>query len=327
MTDVSFNRKDSCDKMSCLFSDNTIASKLSAKFIRKYSPKVIGRLERRQTWFEQWLYEGSFVGLTVLDVGAGFGINSFAFARAGARKVVANELASYRCQDMREIAKFTNLENIQVDCCSFELSMRQSGPFDVIVSSYFLSHLHEDETFLNLCDQSLKPGGQLLLLDDNNAFSPWRQITVRKEWWRSEFIGNRNSEQGYLFVRRKAIAEWIPSGPFKELLVSIAAWLTRGMSLDECRVYINSIMKKQKRPPRAAFAYRNPVSGIAEERLLNPKKVIRQLEARDFSVRWNSVTKKKSLIKKLSKRLEPQFLLQATRIKKANSAKSHAEDE
>lgn len=315
MADVSFNRKGSYERMSRLFSDDAIASKLSAKFIQKYSPKVIGRLERRQTWFEQWIDEGSFVGLTVLDVGAGFGINSFAFALAGARKVVANELAFYRCQDMREIAKFTNLENIQVDCCSFERSMRQSGPFDIIVSSYFLSHLHEDETFLNLCQQSLKPGGQLLLLDDNNALSPWRRITVRKEWWRSEFIGNRDSEQGYLFMRRKAIAEWIPSGPFKGLLVSIAAWLTRGMSLDECRVYINSIMKKQKRPPRAAFAYRNPVSGIAEERLLNPKKLIRRLEARGFSVKWNSVTEKKSLLKKLSKRFEAEFLLQATRIK------------
>ncbi len=218
MTDVIVNRKDSYERMSRLFSDDAIASKLSAKFIRKYSPKVIGRLERRQTWFEQWLYEGSFVGLTVLDVGAGFGINSFAFARAGARKVVANELASYRCQDMREIAKFTNLKNIQVDCCSFDLSMRQSGPFDIIVSSYFLSHLHEDETFLNLCDQSLKPGGQLLLLDDNNALSPWRRITVRKDWWRSDFIGNRNNEQGYFFVRRNAISEWIPSGQFKGLI-------------------------------------------------------------------------------------------------------------
>jgi len=76
-----------------------------------------------------------------------------------------------------------------------------------------------------------------------------------------------------------------------------------------------SILKKQKRPPRAAFAYRNPVSGIAEERLLNPKKLIGRLEARGFSVKWNSVTKKKSLLKRLGKRFEPEFLLQAARIK------------
>ena len=64
MTDVSFNRKDSCDKMSFLFSDNAIASKLSAKFIRKYSPKVMlsQALVRQELYVMVGLHQALLLG-------------------------------------------------------------------------------------------------------------------------------------------------------------------------------------------------------------------------------------------------------------------------
>jgi SAM-dependent methyltransferase len=243
------------------------SKRISATFVEKYAH-----------WFGRE---------RILDAGAGFGINALLFALAGAREVLAVDLRPDRIADLDRLAKLAELDAVLPICADYAEIMRSRGPFDLVVCSYFLSHLAADEVFLDLCRSSLSPGGQLYLVDDNNALSPWRQVTVRREWWQAELAGNRDNALGFLPQRRAAVDAALPSGlrmP-RWLVREYCAWATRGMTVFDAAAYARwRVDPSNPRPPRAAFDCCDPENGIPEERLLNPIRIAAELRKRGFAV-------------------------------------------
>ncbi len=266
---------------------------LTALFLEKYrhwfgpdGPTLGERLERRRRRLARLVGEHCMRDARVLDVGAGFGFNAVLVALAGAREVVAVDLRADRVADTRALAARAGLESLHVTCETYQRPMRQAGPFDLVICSYFLSHLDTDEEFLGLCREAIAPGGKLYLTDDNNALSPMRQLAVRGEWWRAEMLGNRDNPRGFLDARRAALGRALAeSGRRGWLAREYCAWATRGMTLQQCEDFARAFAGEPvATPPRPPFPYRDPENGIAEERLLNPLRLAGSLRSKGFDV-------------------------------------------
>ncbi len=266
---------------------------LTTLFLDKYrhwfgpdGPALAKRLERRRRRLVRLVGDRCLRDARVLDVGAGFGFNALLAALAGAREVIAVDLRADRVADTSALAARAGLETLHAACEPYQRSMRECGPFDLVICSYFLSHLDADEEFLGLCRDAIAPGGKLYLADDNNALSPVRQLGVRAEWWRAELLGNRDNASGFLATRRSAIDEALArAGRGGTIAREYCAWATRGMTLDQCRDFARAFAGEPvPKPPRPPFAYRDPANGIAEERLLNPLRLAGSLRSKGFDV-------------------------------------------
>ena len=229
-----------------------------------------------------------FAGWRVFDAGAGYGKAALMLALGGASKVVAVDILPGRIHDLTRLAHVAGLEAVVPICGDYKEAMNEHGPYDLVLANFFLSHINSFGTFFDLCHKQLAPGGILYLSDDNNGLSPSRQISVRREWWASEYAGILDRQKGhFLQQRRAAVDAVLPSMPSARrwLVREWCAWATRGMTIAEVQAYGRWFLDRhQPRPPKPPFPYRDPKTGVPEERLLNPFKIVAALRKRGFDV-------------------------------------------
>lgn len=268
---------------------------LSDRFVDKYHH----RFQADKAAFSRWLQFRlnklrislkckNFSGLRVLDAGAGFGMNALTLALAGVKEVVAVDLLPGRIRDLTKLTEIAGLDSVVPICGDYTDVFQDYGPFDLIVGTCFLSHINDHQAFFQLCHDHLKTDGKLYVMDDNNALSPYRQISVRREWWASEFTGNKERNKGYfLLQRRKAADKCLPQLPvgIRWIVREWCAWATRGMTYSEVQAYCSWLLDRhQPRPPKPPCPYRDPKNGVPEERLLNPLRMARELRFQGFDV-------------------------------------------
>lgn len=269
---------------------------LSPRFVKKYLNKFknnpqrfLQKLEYRLTRLARLLNRHDFENLRILDAGAGFGLNSLMLALAGAKQVVAVDILPNRIRDLSKLSKVAVIEDCIIPVCGdYSDAMEKHEPFDLIIGTCFLSHINNLETFFEMSHKHLETAGQLYIMDDNNALSLSRQISVRKEWWAAEFSGDRKRCKGYFLEQRRKVAnDCLDHTPHysRWLIREWCAWASRGMTSQETEEYCHWFLdRNHPRPPRPSCSYRDPITGVPEERLLNPLRMATTLKNTGFDV-------------------------------------------
>jgi SAM-dependent methyltransferase len=108
------------------------------------------------------LARSRFSGGMVLDVGAGNGIASFAFARSGARVVFALEPDLSTTIGLGALRPLVAGMAVEAVCAMGEAIPLRSGSVDLVYARQVLHHASDLRELLSECARVLKPGGLLL---------------------------------------------------------------------------------------------------------------------------------------------------------------------
>lgn len=114
--------------------------------------------------YNRWLVDRArpFIGRNVLDIGAGTGTLTSAFAEL-AETVVALEPDASLVPVLRETLS-VHRNVVVVEGRAEELPELGLGPFDSVVCLNVLEHIRDDHDAVRSIHQVLRPGGELLLL-------------------------------------------------------------------------------------------------------------------------------------------------------------------
>jgi SAM-dependent methyltransferase len=232
---------------------------------------------------------GGFRGKRILDVGCGFGWQAFVFSLLDERNsVVGIDILPSMIDGMTEsIAAMrakgikSDLTPICGDICDPGLEL---GLFDAIYSNEAIEHVHDLQLMFDRCASLLKPGGQLLLMNDSNVLnsktraetvamwrereSSWEWIEKLKNWrpiehgeakpfavMREDIVRQANPE---LDDKAVAIIVENTAGLLKSEIANVSKTYRHGMNFPEIGEYDRC---------------RNPETGEYAERLLDPFKL------------------------------------------------------
>ncbi len=121
-------------------------------------------------------------GLRILDLGCGGGHNGALLRRAGARSVAGVERDADACAMAR-----ANLDVVaQCDLAEFDPAVFGPEPFDALLASDVLEHLHDPEIVLERALRQLKPGGLVVASIPNVAHVVVFLNLLRKRWPRRD---------------------------------------------------------------------------------------------------------------------------------------------
>jgi SAM-dependent methyltransferase len=101
-------------------------------------------------------------GGAVLDLGAGNGIASFAFARSGARFILAIEPDLSTTVGLGALRPLVDGMAVEVVCATGEAIPLRSGAVDLVYARQVLHHAADLRQLVSECARVLKPGGLLL---------------------------------------------------------------------------------------------------------------------------------------------------------------------
>ncbi len=110
-------------------------------------------------------------GSKILDVGVGFGQSSVFLAEKG-HKVYAVEPSLAMCRLIHEAAERFSLPITVIQGVGEDLSLIGATDFDVVIFSSSLHHCDQPVKAVAEAAKCLKPGGQLVLVDEN-MLKPW----------------------------------------------------------------------------------------------------------------------------------------------------------
>ena len=197
----------------------------------------------------------------VLDVGAGFGLNSIYFSLLGAN-VVGVELdpekeAVFRAILKRLVPPLKRIEMRIDDALEIDFRGEQ---FDTIVCIEVISHVRDLDSFLLRMNKALTKGGSLYIRDNNNGLSVFQRQKNRAIW--------RKAELEYKSLRKTAIKKLL--GKNQDALAEILSEKTAGLYGDEITVAVDEYLKYGKITCKVFSKSRNPISGIYLEREFNP---------------------------------------------------------
>lgn len=143
--------------------------------------------------FERYRFCQRFVsGKKVLDAACGIGYGALMLAEAGAERVHAIDISPEAIAAAQEHYAHPNID---FETCDL-LSLSANGTFDVVVSFETIEHIADTKRYLQVIQNSLKPGGLYFVSTPNRAVSnpsatrfdkpknPFHQI----EWTLGEFL-------------------------------------------------------------------------------------------------------------------------------------------
>lgn len=229
---------------------------------------------------------------TLLELGCGFGMTSVALAVLGARAVHGADV--HRGMLATQAGVLRDLEprlRVYPSANRAEALGYASRSFDVVLVVEALSHFLKPEDTLIEVWRVLKPGGVLILADDNNGANR-RILRANLEVWErfengppTDNIHGHRVRVSYCEVRRKIIQAAFPEiGPREaEALSRETAFKTKTEVLAACREYLTG----GSRPNSHYVHGRCPVepeTGQFIENALDPFVLRRQLEQIGFSV-------------------------------------------
>ena len=240
---------------------------------------------------------GGFNGKHLLDVGCAFGWHAFLFSLMGNNSVVGIDILPGMIEGMNESSAAMKAKGVAFDTkgicgdiCDVKLEPRS---FDAIYSIEAIEHVHDLAAMFARCRELLKPGGKLLLLNDNNVLHRETREDVIKMW--------EQREHSWDWVAK--LKNWRPvehanAKPFAVMREEIVR--AANPSLDKNSVtavvdgtagLLKSQIEEMARSYKAGIKFpeldqydrcRNPETGEYAERLLDPFKLASMLRKEGF---------------------------------------------
>jgi len=112
--------------------------------------------------FLKWFPGASLAGLTMLDIGSGYGGRAARYRELGARKVVGVEIFSRMAEESRAFAESKGLAEMEFHVGEGEHLPFADETFDLVTSYDVFEHVHELDRVFDECMRVLKPNGRLL---------------------------------------------------------------------------------------------------------------------------------------------------------------------
>ncbi len=229
-------------------------------------------------------------GGEMLDAGCGFGLTCFAFAASdeAPRRITGLDPSEGKINAMRRIGGFLGVGEERVlpvvgDAMSLGFD---DGSFDTVFVKDVASHVRDRAKFFSETARVLKPGGRMLLTDENNSFN-LAGLSARRRLWvqneRGPLPGDAWMSETYYEMRRRIICEIRPELP--EGAVDELAADSMGMWGDELRDAVRDYRPDAGFRNTSDFAYRHPVSGEYMEYPLNPFRLSKELGDYGFRAR------------------------------------------
>lgn len=145
-----------------LRSDPAEAANLRDAYLDGDVPAAARRFAASAEAAETLALAGGVAGKSVLDLGAGTGIASWAFAQAGARRVVALEPDPSDVVGQGAIRSLGRGDVIEIVDAWGEKLPFADGEFDLVYARQVLHHARDLGSLVAECARVLRPGGRLL---------------------------------------------------------------------------------------------------------------------------------------------------------------------
>lgn len=142
--------------------DPTQSDLLRDSYLDGDVPEAARRFAGSAEFAEVLRLVGDVSGRTVLDLGAGTGVASYAFATAGARRVVALEPDPSDVVGQGAIRRLGRPDVIQIIEAWGEKLPFPPGEFDLVYARQVLHHARALDELVSECARVLRPGGLLL---------------------------------------------------------------------------------------------------------------------------------------------------------------------
>jgi SAM-dependent methyltransferase len=272
-------------------SDNPDVLAYGGNFLRHYA---------RGRWMIEYMMRlGRMRHARVLDVGCGFGWQATLIALLGGNDVAANDIRESMTHVVRErtraLADALDAAGGAVtpllgDICSLDV---EPASFDAIFCNQTVEHIHDLPRFFAAAVRALRPGGRMVVANDNNALNPAQFEEVSKMWAlrdRSQsFVERLKRErpienagiEPYAVMRERIIRSASPHLPASE--IADLADATAGMIERDIRVLAKRYIPGDALPTPPKYSWsRNPVTGEYCERQLDPYDLAAQIEAAGF---------------------------------------------
>lgn len=211
----------------------------------------------------------------VLDVGAGIGVNSALALFCGAREVHAVEMSEDRLRSAQMVTQALRVtDRVKVhgaDILELELP---AASFHAAFSFELLEHVRDLAGLYARLSRWLVPGARVYGRTGANGRNLLHHLTFRRLW-------DRIDHENYVSIREQAIRRVAPDAP--EFDIATLVTRTRGELLSDVERIALDYARNGALPPRRALsAPRDPLSGQYMERLLDPVRSIRLMDAQGF---------------------------------------------
>jgi SAM-dependent methyltransferase len=233
-------------------------------------------------WCDRLAARCAACGGELLDAGCGFGLTCFGFAASSSapRRIIGLDPSQGKISVMKKIADFLGIAADRIEPVIGD-AMALNFPaaaFDAVFIKDVASHVRDRTLFFSEITRVLKPGGRMLLTDENNGLDILGRRARKKLWTRNE-IGPLPPDSWmsatYRDERRRIIAECRPDLP-ADIVGDLAA-KSMGMWGDELRNAAQNYSPGHEFINTADFPYRHPVSGEYMEYPFNPFRLAMEL--------------------------------------------------
>lgn len=230
---------------------------------------------------------------TVLDIGCGFGLTCTTIAALGAKSVHGIDNFQPMADTFRAYAPTLAIgDRLHPAKGPADRLPYDTGQFDIVMTVEALSHIANTKGYMAEAHRVLKPGGVLLIADDNNAANP-SVVKRNKEIWEAFENGPPTTDihghtvrVPYIRDRERILKEACPSLSEDEVqkLGLNTAYMTRDEILDAARRYLDdrTLPNSRYTPDRCPI---QPETGHTMEALLDPYDLKAALDGLGFKAK------------------------------------------
>lgn len=233
------------------------------------------------------------MGLRVLEIGSGFGLTSTVLAMMGAQVVHAIDSHAPMVETCRSYLKtWPHPLPVIAEVGQAHQLPYADNQFDLVLTVEALSHFLHPQRCLAEAHRVLKPGGRLVIADDNNALNAESVATTREVWSRFENgpptddIHGHRVQEPYVVRRQRLIRQAYPQLPegAVQRIARGTAYMVKDDILAAARRYVQdgTLPQSHYRDDRCPV---EPESGQFIENLIDPLQLAEDLRALGFDAR------------------------------------------